>query len=43
MTGVNIALGATPLSQCPSLDANSDGVVTVDELLQAVGHVLNGC
>jgi pseudomonalisin len=43
MTGVNIALGATPASQCPGLDANGDAIVTVDELLQAVDHVLNGC
>ena len=43
VTGVDIALGATPVSQCLGLDANGDGVVTVDELLQAVNHVLNGC
>jgi subtilase family serine protease len=43
VTGVNIALGATPLSQCPGLDANGDGVVTVDELLEAVSRALNGC
>jgi hypothetical protein len=40
---VDIALGATPISQCLGLDANGDGVVTVDELLQAVNHVLDGC
>jgi pseudomonalisin len=43
LTGVNIALGATPDSQCPGLDANGDAMVTVDELLQAVDHALNGC
>jgi subtilase family serine protease len=43
VTGVNIALGATPLSQCLSLDANGDGLVTVDELLRAVSDALNGC
>jgi pseudomonalisin len=43
LTGINIALGATALSQCSGLDANGDGLVTVDELLHAVSRVLNGC
>jgi hypothetical protein len=43
LTGVNVALGAAPLSRCPVLDANADGEITVDELLRAVGVALEGC
>jgi len=43
ITGVNIALGVTPLSACPVFDGNDDGTVTVDEILQAVNNALNGC
>jgi pseudomonalisin len=43
VTGINIALGVTPITQCSGLDANDDGLVTVDELLHAVSLVLNGC
>jgi len=41
--GVNIALGSTPLSNCPSFDANADGEVTIDELILAVNAALAGC
>jgi len=40
---VNIALGNTPLSQCPAADRNGDGAVSVDELVGAVNRALNGC
>ncbi|MBI3782418.1 MAG: hypothetical protein HY270_03345 [Deltaproteobacteria bacterium] len=43
ITGVNVALGVTPLSACPVFDANGDGEVTIDELLQAVNSALNAC
>jgi hypothetical protein len=43
LTGVNIALGLTPVSLCESLDANGDGQVTIVEILQAVDHALSGC
>jgi hypothetical protein len=43
ITGVNMALGVTPLSACPVFDANGDGEVTIDEILQAVNSTLNGC
>jgi len=43
VSGINIALGVTPLSQCSGLDVNGDGLITVDELLEAVSRVLNGC
>jgi hypothetical protein len=40
--GVNIALGATPLSNCPAFD-NGSGKVTIDVLVTAVGNALRGC
>jgi hypothetical protein len=30
------------LDECPSLDENGDGVVTVNELVMAVNNVLGG-
>jgi len=41
--GVNIALGTATLDQCQRFDCNHDGHVTVDCLVQAVNHALNGC
>jgi hypothetical protein len=41
--GVNIALGNSPLTECPSFDTNDDDQVTVDELVDAVNNALNGC
>jgi len=41
--GVNIALGATPLSECPSFDADGNSEVGINELITAVGNALNGC
>jgi hypothetical protein len=41
--GANIALGVTDLSECPAFDADNNGAVTVDELLQAVANSLTGC
>lgn len=43
ITGINIALGNTPLSSCPSFDSSGNGLVTVDELLHGVSNALNGC
>lgn len=43
ITGVNIALGALPLSQCRAFDANGDGQITIDELVDATNRALNGC
>ncbi len=40
---VRIALGCSPLEDCPVFDANSDEAVTVDELVRAVNNALNGC
>jgi hypothetical protein len=43
VTGVNLALGAAPLSQCNPLDRNASGEVTVDELIVAINNALAGC
>lgn len=34
--GVSIALGTLRLDRCPSMDRNGDGIVTINEVLQAV-------
>jgi hypothetical protein len=41
--GVNMALGNTPVQQCPGFDGNDDGRVAVNELVAAVANALNGC
>jgi glucose/arabinose dehydrogenase len=43
VTGVNIALGAQPVSACAAMDLDENGRVTVDELLRAVNAALDGC
>src|SRR5262249_38145413 len=43
VTGVNIALGSAPISQCPSFDTNGNGMVEVNELISGVNALLNGC
>ncbi|MBX3027441.1 hypothetical protein KF840_21290 [bacterium] len=43
ITGVNIALGATPLSACPSFDVNGDNMVGINELITAVNNALGSC
>lgn len=43
VTAVNIALGSTDLEQCPAIDSRVDGQATVDELVLAVRHALEGC
>jgi hypothetical protein len=43
LVGINIALGALPLSQCPGFDANGDGEVAVDDVLAAIRALLDGC
>lgn len=41
--GVNIALENTTVSACPAADSNHDGAVTIGELIEAIGDVINGC
>ncbi len=43
ITGVNIALGAQPMSACSAVDVDGDGSATVDELIRAVTAALDGC
>ena len=40
---VNIVLGASPLSVCPAVDRNRDGMAAINEAVIAVGNTLNGC
>lgn len=41
--GVRIALGEGPMTDCPALDFNSDQRASIDELVGAVSHALDGC
>ncbi len=43
ITGVNIALGNAPVSNCPAFDRSGDGEVTIDDLIAAVNAALTGC
>ena len=43
ITGVNIALGSSPVTSCPSFDTNSDGMVAINELIAAVNNALGSC
>jgi len=43
VTAVRVALGETPLSACMAIDANADGLVTIDEVIRALTNALNGC
>jgi len=43
LRGVNISLGTSGVTACPSFDASGDGEVTVDELIRAVNNALVGC
>src|SRR5262245_26116469 len=41
--GVRISLGELPLSQCEAFDSTPDGMLHIEELVQAVNAALNGC
>ncbi len=43
VTGVTIATGSAPASQCPAFDRDTSGSVTVAELIAAVNAALDGC
>jgi CARDB protein len=43
ITGVNIALGAQPITACAAFDANHDQMVGINELIAAVNNALNQC
>lgn len=40
---VGVLIGNTQLSTCPASDANSNGTVTVDELLVGLNNLTRGC
>lgn len=43
ITAVTIALGAQPLSICPSLDSSANTTVEINELIGAVANALDRC
>jgi hypothetical protein len=43
ITGINIALGTTPVDACSSFDTNADRAVTINEVVAAVKRALKGC
>jgi len=43
IVGVNIALGSSAVSACPSFDTNGDGSVAINELILAVNNALGSC
>jgi hypothetical protein len=43
VSGVNIALGNSPVGVCPAFDSNRSDTVSINELLGAVNAALNGC
>ena len=43
LRGVNVALGAAPLSACEMFDDDGAGTVTVDKVLRGVNNALHGC
>lgn len=40
---VNIVLGNADVSACTAGDANADGTITVEEILDAISNALSGC
>lgn len=43
VTGVAIAQGSRPASDCQSLDADGGGDVSIDEVIAAVRSAIDGC
>jgi hypothetical protein len=43
VTMVDVALGELPITDCQSGDANGDGIIVVNEIINAVNNALNGC
>lgn len=41
--GVNIALGGESIDRCLPFDRNGDGLVTVEEIVDAIQRALDGC
>ena len=43
IVAVRIALGESGGALCAAVDTNSDGVVSIDELVASVARALDGC
>lgn len=43
VTAVNLALTQQPVTPCPAVDRNANGVITIDELVAATDTMLEGC
>ena len=43
VTLVSIALGRAPMINCPSGNADGNGVISIGEIIPAVNRLLNGC
>ena len=41
--GVRIAVGDVPIDDCPAIDGDGNGTLSVNELIAAVGRGLQGC
>ena len=41
--GVNMALGAVTVAECPGFDIDGDGMISISELISAVRDALLGC
>jgi len=42
-SSVSFALGSQPLGDCPAMDCNGTGPVTIDCVVAAIGAALDGC
>lgn len=43
VVGVGVGLGDRLIADCPQMDADHDGTLTIDELVRAVSNALDGC
>ncbi len=43
LTMTNVALEVSPRAECFAGDTDDDLQITVDEILKAIFHALNGC
>jgi hypothetical protein len=43
ITGVNMALGNLPITECAAFNPNGDNQISINELIQGVNNASNGC
>jgi hypothetical protein len=43
ITGVNMALGNLPITECAPFNPNNDNQISINELIQGVNNASNGC